>query len=165
MDKYIQLPESKTIKIGIKNSDGSIKKDKDGKEIYLEFDMEDIELPLKYQKCEFLVRKAQQDLKFDYLIIDKHQDIKGKFLLSKNQEDKIKATQKFYKTMEEAMDMFIGQGGVQKIFGNRRYLRMFDDLGDMLEPILPLLKNNVDNIDKEIKEKYKTTDKETLKDE
>lgn len=162
---YIQLKKRNTLKIGLKDENGVEKKDEKGNLVYLEFDLEDIELPLKFNKCEFLIRKAQQDLKWDFLIIDKRQDVKGKMLLSKNEEDKIKATKKYYKTMEEAMDLFLGKGGVQKIFGERRYYSMFEDLAEMLEPILPKLKVNKDNIIKQIKDKYKTEEKDVLKSE
>ena len=118
MNEYIQLKARNTLKIGLKDEFGNEKKDENGKLVYLEFDLEDIELPLKYNKCEFLVRKAQQDLKFDFMIINKRQDVKGKYLLSKNEEEKVKAMHKYYKTMEEAMDLFLGKGGVQKIFGD-----------------------------------------------
>lgn len=162
---YIQLKKRNTLKIGLKDENGNEKKDEKGNLVYLEFDLEDIELPLKFNKCEFLIRKAQQDLKWDFLIIDKRQDVKGKMLLSKNEEDKIKAMKKYYKTMEEAMDLFLGKGGVEKIFGERRYYSMFEDLAEMLEPILPKLKVNKDNIIKQIKDKYKTEEKDVLKSE
>lgn len=162
MEDYIQLKKRNTLKIGLKDENGNEKKDENGNLVYLEFDLEDIELPLKWNKCEFLIRKAQQDLKWDFIIIDKHQDVKGKMLLSKNEEDKIKATQKYYKTMEEAMDLFLGKGGVQKIFGDTRYYTMYADLVEMLKPILPKLKINVDDISKKIKSKYKSQDEEVL---
>lgn len=165
MEDFIQLGKRNVLRFGIKDENGNEKKDKDGNPVYIEFDQEDIELPLKYNKCEFLIRKAQEDLKWDFMIIEKHQDVKGKMLLSKNEEDKIKAMQKYYKTMEEAMDLFLGKGGVQKIFGDARYLSMFDDLNKALEPILPKLKVNMDDIIKRIKDKYKEQDKDVLKSE
>ena len=162
MNDYIQLKERKTLKIGLKDENGKEKKDENGNLVYLEFDLEDIELPLKWNKCEFLIKKAQQDLKWDFIIIDKHQDVKGKMLLSKNEEDKIKAMQKYYATMEEAMDLFLGKGGVKKIFGDTRYYEMYEDLVEMLKPILPKLKINIDNLAKKIKNKYKNAEEEVL---
>lgn len=162
---FIQLPKRDVLRIVVKNENGEIKKDEKGNDVFLEFDLEDIEAPLKYNKCEFLIRKAREDLKFDIMIIDKRQDVKGKFLLSKNEEDKIKAMQRFYKTMEEAMDLFLGKGGVDKIFGDVRYYTMFEDLNEMLKPILPKLKVNYESIDKKIKEKYAPKETEVLKNE
>ena len=163
MNEYIQLKARNTLKIGLKDEFGNERKDENGNLLYIEFDLEDIELPLKYNKCEFLIRKAKQDLKFDKLIIDKRQDVKGKYLLSKNEEDKIKATQKYYKTMEEAMNLFLGEGAVEKIFGKKRYYEMFDDLAEQLEPIMPMLSENLANITKIIPEKYKNDADDVLK--
>ena len=66
---------------------------------------------------------------------------------------------------EEAMDLFLGKGGTSKIFGETRYLTMFEDLSEMLEPIMPKLKINMDSIEKKIKSKYKIEDTSILKDE
>ena len=82
MNEYIQLKARNTLKIGLKDEFGNERKDENGNLLYIEFDLEDIELPLKYNKCEFLIRKAKQDLKFDKLINDKRQEVKGKYLLS-----------------------------------------------------------------------------------
>lgn len=163
MNEYIQLKTRNTLKIGIKDEFGKEKKDENGNLLYIEFDLEDIELPLKYNKCEFLIRKAKQDLKFDLLIINKRQDVKGKYLLSKNEEEKIKATKKYYKTMEEAMNLFLGEGAVDKIFGKKRYYEMFDDLAEQLEPIMPMLSDNLANITKKVTEKYKNETDDVLK--
>lgn len=166
MDDFIQLQKRNVFKVGLRDENGVEKKDENGNLVYLEFDLEDIELPLKYSKCEFLVRKAQQDLKFDFLVIDKKQDVKTKkMMLSKNEEAKIKAMNKYYKTMEEAMDLFLGKGGVQKIFGDTRYYSMYEDLGKMIEPILPKLQINMDQITNKIKNKYKPEEKDVLKNE
>lgn len=162
MEDYIQLKKRNTLKIGLKDENGEPKRDENENLVYLEFDLEDIELPLKWNKCEFLIKKAQQDLKWDFIIIDKHQDVKGKMLLSKNEEDKIKALNKYYKTMEEAMDLFLGKGGVKKIFGETKYYTMYEDLVEMLKPIMPKLKINADDISKKIKNKYKEDETEVL---
>ena len=162
MEDYIQLKKRNTLKFGLKEENGEPKKDEKGNLVYIEFDLEDIELPLKWNKCEFLVRKAQQDLKWDFIIIDKRQDVKGKMLLSKNEEDKIKAIQKYYKTMEDAMDLFLGKGSVQKIFGDTRYYEMYEDLVEMLKPILPKIKINADDVFNKIKNRYKNKDEEVL---
>lgn len=162
---YVQIEKRDIFKLGIKDENGNVKLDENGNEIFIEFDFEDIELPLKYNKCDFLVKKAYQDLKFDFLIIDKRQDVKGKMILTKNQEDKIKAQNKYYHAMEDAMNLFLGENGVQKIFGDIRYLTMYDDLNTALTPILPKLKINLEKIDDKIKGKYSNTEKDVLEDE
>ena len=57
---------------------------------FLEFDLQDIELPLRYQELLEKDKKNKENLKNQLIIIDKRQDVKGKKLLSKNEEDKIK---------------------------------------------------------------------------
>lgn len=164
--EFINLKKRNVLRFGVKDENGNEKKDENGNLVFLEFDLEDIELPLKYNKCEFLVRKAQEDLKWKFIIIDKKQDVNDKkMLLSKNEEEKIKAVKQYYKDMEVAIDLFLGEGGVQKLFGDKRYYEMFDDLSEMLEPILPKLQINIDEINKKIKSKYKEEEKDVLKDE
>ena len=162
--EYINLKKRNVLKFGIKDENGNEKVDEKGQPIFLEFDLEDIELPLKYNKCEFLVRKAQEDLKWKFIIIDRKQDVNDKkMLLSKNEEEKVKAVKQYYKDMEDAINLFLGDNGVQKLFGDKRYYEMFDDLAEMLEPVLPKLKVNVDEINEKIKNKYKEKEKDVLK--
>lgn len=161
-DNVIQMKQNNVLRVKLKTADVL---DKDGKILeegqftgeYLEFDMEDIELPLRLDECDFKHRKNREWLKNQYLIIDKKQDIKGKRLLSKNEEDKIKTLQEFYKREIEVLDLFLGKNGTQKILNamNRNpYLTMFDDIIELLDPILPQIKSTIDNIPKRIKEKY-----------
>ena len=77
----------------------------------------------------------------------------------------MQALKQYYKTVEDAMDLFLGKNGTTKIFGETRYLTMFDDLSEMLEPIMPKLKINLESIEKKIKSKYSMTNSNVLKDE
>lgn len=56
--------------------------------------------------------------------------------------------------MREAMDGFLGTGACQKIFGDRNYLEMFDDLTEQLEPHIKKMGINIQNIQKRVIEKY-----------
>lgn len=166
MNEYIQLKKRNVFKLGIKDEEGNIKLDNNGNEISIVFDLEDISTVDRYNKCLELNKKALSDLKRELLIINKKQDSKGKGYLTKNQQAKVDAMKKYYAKTEEAMDLFLGEGGTQKIFGDIRYLTMFDDLAEMLKPIMPKLKVNVESIEKQIKEKYKiNNDNDVLKDE
>ena len=130
----------------------------------MEFNLDDIEIIDKYSKCLELLNKASDSLKKKIVIINKKQDSKGKNeLISKNTKDKMDAYKQYYKETEEAFDLFLGKGGINKIFGEERYLDMYDDLAEMLKPILPLLKVNVENMEKKIKDKYKSNDTSVLK--
>ena len=129
---------------------------------FLEFDLEDIELPLRYQELLELDKKNKQWLRNQMLIIDKREDVKGKKLLSKNEEDKIKSLNEFFKKEEEVYNMFLGENGVRKLLNGRKLgwtsLQEIDDL--IAKNIAPKLDTNMLDITEKIKEKYKIEDKE-----
>jgi len=156
MKDFIQLKKDNIIRIGIKDYEGN----ETGE--HLEFDLEDISLPLKYQECIEKHKKNIQYVKMQLVIIEKKQDKKGKKLLSANEEEKIKVVSEFYKREEEALDLFLGKNGTKKLLNGRQpYYTMYDDINEMLEPILPIIKKGFSNIEDKIKEKYKSTNRES----
>lgn len=159
MADFIQLKKDNTLRIGIKDIQGN-----DTGE-HLEFDLEDIELPLRLNECEAKHRKNLEYLRNQFVIIDKKEDKKGKFILSWKEEEKLKVLQEFYKREMEALDLFLGQNGTNKLLNGRKpYYSMYEDINDMLVPILPKLKLKADDIANKIKEKYsnKATEKNVL---
>ncbi len=61
--EYINLKERKDIlQLGFKDKDDNIIKDKNGNEVFIEFDLGDIELPLKYNKCLNLIEQAKRNI-------------------------------------------------------------------------------------------------------
>lgn len=165
MENYIKVERKNIFKLGILDEEGNPKLDENGKELCLEFDLADVELPLKLNKCEHLIKKAQINFRNKVVIINKKQDKKGKMLLSSNEEEKIKALQEYYKDMEEAMDLFIGKGGTKKVFGNRRYWEMYEDLSEMLKPFLAKMRLDIDSMTDNIIKKYSQSSSNILKDE
>lgn len=159
MTDFIQLKKDNILRIGIKDTKGN-----DTGE-HLEFDMEDIELPLRLNECEAKHRKNLEFLKSQFVIIDKKEDKKGKFILTWKEEEKLKVLQEFYNREMEALDLFLGQNGTKKLLNGRKpYYSMYEDINEMLEPILPKLKLKADDIANKIKEKYssKATEKNVL---
>lgn len=158
---FIQLKKDSILRIGIKDSDGN-----DTGE-HLEFDLEDINLPLRLNECDEKHRKNLENLRNQFVIIDKKEDKKGKKLLSWKEEEKLKVLQEFYKREMEALDLFLGQNGTRKILNGRNpYYSMYEDINDMLKPIMPKLKLRADDIAKKIKDKYSyanNQDKNVLK--
>lgn len=149
MADFIQLKKDNIIRIGIKDYEGN-----DTGE-HLEFDLEDIDLPLKYQECEEKHHKNVQYVKMQFVIIDKKEDKRGKKLLSSNEEEKIKVISEFYRREMEALDLFLGEGGTKKLLNGRKpYYTMYEDINDMLVPIMPIIKKGFDNIENKIKNKY-----------
>lgn len=153
--EYIQLKKSNVQRFGIRTEDGV-----DTGE-YIEIDMEDIELPFRINDCEKMHRENVRELKNQMIIIDKKQDHKGENLMSANEEEKLKALRNFYKKEEEALDLFLGEGGTRKLLNGRKpYYSMYDDINEMLKPILPTLEKVTSGLTESIKSKYKTNSEE-----
>lgn len=155
MENFIQLKKDNILRIGIKDSEGN----DTGK--HLEFDLEDIELPLKFNQCEYEHRKNLEYLKMQSTIIDKKEDKKGKYLLTSNQKEKLNLLKDFYKREEHALDLFLGEGGTKKMLNGRNpYYDMYDDISEVLEPIMPLLNTQVEDIEAKIKGRYSNMEEE-----
>lgn len=150
IDNFVQLKKSDVLRLGIKTDEGV-----DTGE-YLEFDLEDIELPLRYQELIEKDEKNKKWLKNQMIIIDKREDVKGKKLLSKNEEDKIKAINDFYKKEEEVYNMFLGENGVKKLLNGRKMgWTTLQEIDELIEKqILPHLDLSMTKISQKIKEKY-----------
>ena len=149
-DNFIQLKESDVLTLKIKTSDG-----KETGEV-LTFDLEDIELPLKLQEMAEKDKKNKENLRNQMVLIDKRQDVKGKKLLSKNEEDKIKALNDFFDKEVEIYNMFLGENGVQKLLNGRKLnWSIFEEIDEIIEKqIMPKLNVNFDKLTDKIKEKY-----------
>ena len=123
---------------------------------FLEFDLEDIELPFKYQEIIERLKKSRQNLKNQFTIIEKKQDHKGKKLMSSNEEEKLKALNNFYNEQVEIYNIFLGENGVQKLLNGRK-LRWstLTEIDELIEKqIAPQLNVTMDDITKKIKSKY-----------
>lgn len=151
MNNFIQLKKDNILRLGIKTADG-----KETGEI-LEFDLEDIELPLRYQEVMQEDKKNKDYLKNKMLIIDKRKDVKGRKLFSKNEEDKIRAINDFFKKEVEIYNKFLGENGVQKLLNGKKLgwtsLQEIDEIID--KQIYPYISDRMENIAEKIKEKYK----------
>ena len=156
-DNFIQLKKDDVLRLAIKTADG-----KETGEI-LEFDLEDIELPLKYQEVIEKDKKNKEYLRNQLLIIDKRQDVNTKNkLLSKNQEDKIKAINDFFRREIEIYNGFLGKNGVQKLLNGRKIgwtsLQEIDEI--ISKQIAPYLDLKMDKIADKIKGIYSQAGKE-----
>ena len=159
-DNFIKLNESDVLRLKIKTEEGK----ETGEELV--FDLEDIELPLIYQDMLEGLKKNAKNLQNQLLIIDKRQDVKGKKLMSKNEEDKILAFNKFYKEEERLYNMFLGENGVKKLLNGRKLgWTSLQEIDDIIEKqIMPYINIDMDKISKKIKETYKNdTEAEVIK--
>ena len=150
-DNYIQLKKNNVLRFGIKDENGT----PTGQ--YLEFDLDDLELPLRYQELLEKDKKNREWAKNQILIIEKRQDVKGKKLFSKNKEDEIKVVIEFFKKEVEVYNMFLGENGVEKLLNGRKLGGdTLDEIDELIEKhIEPHLSKVRTNIEERIKEKYK----------
>lgn len=159
-DNVIKLKKDSILRLGIQTAEGI-----DTGE-YLEFDLEDIELPLRYQELLEKDKKNKEYLRNEMVIIDKREDVKGKKLLSKNEEDKIKAVKEFFRKEIEVYNMFLGENGVQKLLNGRKIgWTTLQEIDEIIEKqIAPHIDISMNKITEKIKEKYgQATNKEVLK--
>lgn len=157
MENIIKLNKDSVFRLGIQTSDG-----KDTGE-YLEFQLDDIELPLRYQELIEKDKKNKEQLRNQMLIIDRRQDVKGKKLLSKNEEDKIKALNEFFIKEIQVYNMFLGARGVEKLLNGRKFTwTTLQEIDEIIEKqIAPHLEVNMKNITDKVKEKYSQTVKKS----
>ena len=149
-DNIIKLNKDNVLRLGIQTNDG-----KDTGEV-LEFDLEDIEIPLRYQELMEKDKKNKENLRNQMIIIDRRQDVKGKKLLSKNEEEKIKALNEFFNKEVEVYNMFLGENGVQKLLNGRKLgWTTLQEIDEIIEKqIAPYIDINMKTITDKVKEKY-----------
>lgn len=156
----IQLKQDNLLKIGIKNAEG-----KDTGEIIV-IDLEDIELPLKAQKAEEMIKNNNRWLQAQRVMIEKRPDKKGKKLLSANDEALLKTVNEYYKKQTEAYELVFGQGAIKKILcGREMYITFFMELEKEMEKLKPLLNKNALDIKEKIKSiatKYSQKDSDVM---
>lgn len=143
--EYIQLKKDDILRVGIKDAEGN-----DTGE-HLEFDLEDIELPLR-------IEEGLQKHKINIDTLQKRIQILEKNNKDNNKDldmEKLKIMKEFFVKEEKALDLFLGKGGTKKILNGRKYYyTMFDDIIEMLEPIFPLIEERAGKIADKIKSKY-----------
>lgn len=151
-DNSIKIKNKNILKLEIETEEGI----KTGE--FLEFDLNDIDLPLKFQEMVEKDKKNKQNLRNQLLIIDKKEDIKGKKLLSVNEEAKVRALRDFFVKEKAIYNEFLGKNGVEKLLNGQKFgwdsLEMIDDI--IINQIAPHLDLTVNDMIKKVKEKYKT---------
>ena len=130
----------------------------------IEFDLLDIELPFKCDRAMSEVNRIYRDLKAKLVIIEKREDrqIDGE-IMTANEKAKLEAHKTAFKEMRVAMDAFLGDGACQKIFGDRNYVEMYDELFEALAPHFAKMKLNTEGIAARIKAKYSKADDGVLR--
>lgn len=116
---------------------------------YIEFDLLDIELPIKLINAseELEKQKAIHEQKIDDLMASNLEPKES--MLKQYEIDK-----EFCKTMRGVIDGLFGEGSSQKIFGEANRLGMFNDFFTQLEPHLDKIIIDVEQVKKKLMKKY-----------
>lgn len=129
---------------------------------YIEFDLEDTSLNIKYYNALEEINSLMERVK--------QKEIK----LNKKKADVIeylKLEEDTFKKSRDIMDSFLGANSCQKIFGDRNYYDMFFDLVEELEKkrdeldgksYLDILKINSTNLRNDIMQKYNIEKKNVI---
>lgn len=129
----------------------------------ISFNIEDPSLPLRMEKAFEDIQKISDRCKKELLLIEKKPDKKNKgSLMSNNERENLKLYQKMFKDMRAAMDVFLGEGACQKIFGSEDYLSMYDELFEALKPHFEKIGLNSQSFKKSIESKYGSQDEDVL---
>lgn len=126
------------------------------------FDLTDVDLPLRFEKCLEDLNKLSSYAKEKELIISKQQDEKGKGYLTKNQLAQAKLMSEMYAESRKVIDNLLGENACYKIFGKTNYLNMFDDLFRALEPHIKKMGLNQKKAVDLITKKYEKMNDEEL---
>lgn len=150
-NNYIQLKKDNILRLGIKDSEGN-----DTGNV-LEFDLEDATLLLRYQELVEKEKKNRIWLNNQFLIIERKQDHKGKKLLSSNEQAKLESINEFFKREKEVLDMFLGEGGTDKLLNGRNMgWTSLQEINEIItNQISPYIDKSMENIANKVKEMYK----------
>lgn len=159
MKNTIRLDKDETLQFEITDNEG-----KPTGEV-LEFNMDDISLPLRYRDLIIKDRENRSNYKKDILIISKRQDVQKKDdPLSKNQIDILKRNEEFFQKEIEIYNMFLGENGVQKLLNGRPLgWDTLEKIGLLIKnQIMPILEKNTKSMEEMIKNKYSDDKEEEL---
>lgn len=122
---------------------------------YIEFDLLDIELPMKCLNASKALKKETNFHKKRLSALSKKfQNNQELFFIEKN-----KADIEFCQKMRDVFDSFLGESACKKIFGDTNRVGMFDELFEQLIPHFEKMQINIEKIKDKLLEKYSSKDK------
>lgn len=157
METKIKLKKENVLKVPIYDEEDNFTGN------YLEFDLEDIELPLKWQSIEEEHKKNLNFLKMNFALAEKKPEKKGKKMLTSVEEEKFKILKEFYQKEIETLDIVLGSGGTAKLLNGRSpYYQMFNDIMEYLEPLTPYFEEGFKKAQESIIKKYSIKETDTI---
>lgn len=125
---------------------------------YIEFDLLDIDLPMKLMNGAEELKKQKRIYKNKLIALNKQYKDNQRMLLFKQYD----LDKEFCTKLRSVFDGFLGEGACQKIFGNVDRIGMFDAFFEQLSPHLDKLVINVEQIKNNLYEKYNPNKKEVI---
>lgn len=126
------------------------------------FDTLDLDLPFKFNDAFIQANQALEEFKTKYDKI-RHKKNKEYGVITTNDEEVRKLKDETFKKLRNALDCFLGEGGCQKIFGDRNYPQMINDLLEALKPHLDKLDLSYESTGQRVKDKYGNDDSDVMK--
>ncbi len=146
----------------------------------ISFDLSDPELMLKFDRAFNKVKEIEkvyhqkekeinereiQDEIVEGILTNTEREIQDEIvegILTNTEREIQEFAVKCFKDMRNAFDEFLGKNGCQKIFGDKNYVSMYDDLIEALEPHFEKMGLNAKKLKNEVVDKYKDKDEEVL---
>ena len=127
----------------------------------IEFDLDDLGLTFKLMKSLEEVEKIKNEVMSKIDEIEAMPDDDSQ-LFSEKTKKTLKLWDEAFKKMRNAYDMFLGEGACQKIFGDRNYKEMFDDLTKELAPHFDKMGLNFKQFSDKLAKKYSQDNSDTI---
>lgn len=124
-------------------------------------DPSDVELPFKMNDAYLSVQRTMEELDEKQKQINTTSEDKHG-LVKECDEQLRQLIHEMYEKMRRAVDGFLGDGATQKIFGDRNYPEMYNDLFKALEPHFVKMGLTVENSVNTVKDKYLDKDDDIL---
>ena len=116
------------------------------------------EITVKYEKLvNNIEARPDKPYRSISMVNEETGETEDRVLFTQNQYDSMELTGKFFTEARAALDSFLGEGACTKIFGEKNYYTMFNDLFEQLQPHFKKMGVNADNFRKSISDKYSPT--------
>lgn len=107
----------------------------------ISFDFANPDFLNKAQRMALQAQQIEKDFRERFkdigeLLEDSTDEEAGEKMLDDNMIEIGEGFSQFYAELREIIDVFLGEGASQKIFGDDNYMNMFNDLFDELKPYL-----------------------------
>lgn len=121
----------------------------------IQLDFSDLNLLSKFTKTFKELENLGIDFSDSMREIEKeYSSVQGDKYILEKESKQYELLDDFYNKSRTILDVFLGKGACQKIFGSSNYITMFDDLADALSPCIGDMKKSFENHHMSLRNKY-----------